>query len=70
MLDERWHKYLDTKDARKQAETLKREDRSRNPPQRYGESNPENPETYNEAVSSSDRDKTQEAMQTELQCLS
>ena len=76
VLDERWDKYLDMKDARKQAKTLKREKRSRNPPQRYGESyshnttySPKDPETYNEALSSSDRDKWQEAMQTELQCL-
>ena len=50
------------KDARKQAKTLKREDRSRNPPQRYGDVyshntsyNPEDPETYNGELSSSDR---------------
>ena len=62
MLDERWDKYLDMKDARKQARTLKREDRSRNPPQRYGDIyshntsyNPEDPETNIGSLSSSDR---------------
>ena len=56
VLDERWDKYQLMKDARKQAKTLKREDRSRNPPQRYGESyshnttyNLKDPETYNQA---------------------
>ena len=73
MLDER---YLDMEAARKQGKSLKQEDRSGNPPQRYGQSynhnttyNPRDPETYNEASSSSDRDKWQEAGQTEQQCL-
>ena len=38
VLHERWDKYYEMKDARKEAQELKREDRSRNPPQRYGQS--------------------------------
>ena len=61
VLHERWDKYYEMKDARKEAKELKREDRSRNPPQRYGQSYshnstffPKEPETYEEAVKSID----------------
>ena len=64
------------KDARKEAKELKREDRSRNPPQRYGQSYshnstffPKEPDTYEKAVKSIDSKKWQDAMKKEPECL-
>ena len=76
MLDERWDKYYEMKDARREAKELKREERSRNPPQRCGQSYSHNstffakePETYNEAVSSCDKENWLQVMQDELESL-
>ena len=76
VLHERWDKYYEMKDARKEAKELKREDRSGNPPQRYGQGYshnstffPKEPETYEEAVKSIDSKKWQDAMKKELECL-
>ena len=63
-------------DTRREAKELKREERSRNPPQIFGQSYshnsiylPKDPESYSEAISSSENDKWKEAMQIELKCL-
>ena len=71
-----WEEYRDMQDARKEAEELKRSERSRNPPQRYGKSYshnatffPKEPETYNNAIKSSEKDNWTEAMQQELKSL-
>ena len=62
VLDERWVKCYEMKDARREAKELKREERSRNPPQRYGQSYSHNstlfaeePGTYNQAISSGEK---------------
>ena len=59
---ETWWEYRDMQDTRRKAKALKREKRSRNPPQGYGQSYshdsaffPKEPETYKEAISSSER---------------
>ena len=75
--DERWYKYYEMKDARREAKELKREERSRNPPQRYGQSYSHNstffakePETHNQAISSCEKENWLQAMQDELKSLS
>ena len=72
VLDERWDKYYEMKNARREAKELKREERSRNPPQRYGQSYSHNstfyakePETYNQAISSCEKENWLQAMQDE-----
>ena len=74
---ERWWEYRDMQDTRKEAKELKREERSRNPPQRYGQSYshnstifPKEPETYKQAISSSEKENWLQAMQEELNSLS
>ena len=65
------------KDARREAKELKREERSRNPPQRYGQNYSHNstffakePETYNQAICSCEKENWLQAMQVELNSLS
>ena len=60
-------------DTGREAEELKREERSRNPPQRCGQSYshtstlfPKEPETYKEAISSSEKENWLQAMQQEF----
>ena len=74
---ERWWEYRDMHDTRREAKELKREEGSRNPPQRYGQSYklnstffPKEPETYKQAMSSSERENWLQAMQEELESLS
>ena len=76
MLDERLDKYYEMKDARREANELKREEKSRNPPQRYGQSYshdstlfPKEPGTYNQAISSCERENWPQAMQDEFKSL-
>ena len=76
VLDERSDKYYEMEVARREAKELKREDMSRNPPQRYGQSYSQNstffakePETYNQAVSSGENENWLQAMQDELKSL-
>ena len=56
--DDRWDQYYEMKDAMRGAKELKREERLRNPPKRYGQNYSHNslffakePETYNQAIS-------------------
>ena len=74
---ERWWEYRDKQDTRREAKELKREERSRNPPQRYGQSYshnstffPKELETYKQAISSSERENWLQAMQEELKFVS
>ena len=64
-------------DTRREAEEIKREERSRNSPERYGQSYshnstffPKEPETYKQAISSSEKEIWMQAMQEELKSLS
>ena len=73
---ERWWEYRDMQDTRREAKELKREERSRNPPQRYGQSYshnstlyPKEPETHKQAISSSEKENWLQAMQEELKYL-
>ena len=73
---ERWWEYRDTQDTRREAKELKREETSRNPPQRYGQSYshnstffPKEPETYKQAIISSERENWLQAVQEELKSL-
>ena len=74
---ERWWEYRDMQDTRKEAKELKREERSPNPPQKYGQSYshnstffPKEPKTYKQAMSSSEKENWLKAMQEELKSLS
>ena len=74
---EKWWEYLDMQDTRREAKEVKREERSRNPPQRYDQSYnhsstffPKELETYQPAISSSERENWLQAMQEELKSLS
>ena len=73
LLYERWDKYNEMNDARKEAKELKQEERSRNPPQRYGRSYSHKQtifakehELYNKAISSCEKENWLQAMQDEL----
>ena len=73
---QRWEDYRDMKDARQEAKELKRSERSRNPPERYGKSSshnsmffPKEPETYNNAMKSGKKENWTEAMLQELKSL-
>ena len=66
---ERWEDYHDMEDARQEAKELKRAERSRNPPERYGKSHshnsmffPKEPETYKNAMKSGEKENWTEAM--------
>ena len=59
---DRWWEYRDMQDTRREAKELKREERSRNLPQRYGQSYshsstffPKEPEIYKQAISSREK---------------
>ena len=74
---ERWWEYRDLQDTRREAKELKQTERSRSPPQRYGQSYshnspffPKEPETYKQAMSSREKEKLLQAMQEELKSLS
>ena len=73
---ERWWEYRDMRDTRKETKELKQEEISRALPQRYGQSYshnstffPKEPETYKQAMSSSERENWLQAMQEELKSL-
>ena len=70
VLDERWDKYYEMKDARREAKALKREEWSWNLLQRSGQIYSHNstfftkePETYNQAISSCKKENWLQAMQ-------
>ena len=72
--EDRLDKYLEMKDARRVAKYLKREEKSRNPLRRLGQSFRQNstlflkePESYTQAISSSEKENCLQAMQDELQ---
>ena len=74
---ERWWEYRDVKDTRREAKEIRRAERSRNPPERYGQSYsqnstffPKEPETYKQAISSREKENWLQAMQEELKSLS
>ena len=61
------------RDARRKAQELKREERSRDPPERYGQNYsrnpmlfPKEPETYNQAITSCEKENRFQAMHEEL----
>ena len=65
------------KDERREAKELKREERSRNPPQKYGQSYSHDstlfakePGTYNQAISSCEKKNRLQALQDEFKSLS
>ena len=73
---QRWEVYHDMKDARQEAKELKRSEGSRNLPERYGKSYshnsmsfPKEPETYNIALKSNEKENWTEAMLQELKSL-
>ena len=73
---ERWWEYRDMQDTRKESKELKREERSGNSPQRYGQSYrhnttffPKEPETYKQAIYSSEKENWLQVMQEELKSL-
>ena len=73
---ERWWEYRDMQDTRREAKELKREERSRNLRQRYGQSNshnstffPKEPETYKQTICSREKENWLQAMQEELKSL-
>ena len=64
-------------DTRREAKEKKREERSRNPPQRHGQIYshnstffPKEPETYKQAISSSEKENWLQAMEEELRPVS
>ena len=70
--EDRRKNYLEMKDAGREASKLKRAEMSRNPPQRYGQSVshnlmfvPKEPESYNQAISCSEKENCLQAMQEE-----
>ena len=74
---ERWWENRDMQDTRREAKELKRGERSRNSPQRYGQSYSHNstffqkePEIYKQAIGSSEKENWLQAMQEELKSLS
>ena len=76
MYEDRLDKYLEMNNARREAEELQREERSRNPPQRLGQSFshsltvfPKEPEIYGQAISSSEKENWLQAMKDGLQSL-
>ena len=78
-----WHEYDEMKRQRKEAvqeKEVQRSDRSRRPPERYGKSYSHaaqcltsqmilEPETFEDVVSSEQKDKWFEAMKTEIESL-
>ena len=73
---QRWEDYRDMKDARQEARELKRSERLRNPPERYGKSYshnsmffPKEPETYDNAMKSVEKENWTEAMLQKIKSL-
>ena len=74
---ERWWEYRNMQDTRKEGKVLKREERSRNLSQRYGQSYrhfstffPKESETYKQAICSCEKENWLQAVQEELKSLS
>ena len=74
---ESWWEYRNMQYTRREARKIKQEERSRNPTQKSGQSYCHNstfflrePETYNQAISSSEKESWLQAMQEELKPLS
>ena len=73
---QRWEDYRDMQDARQEAKELMQSEMSSGPPQRYGTSYghnstlfPKVPETFNDAMKSSENENWTEALLEELKSL-